>query len=637
MGSKSGHLGRKRVLVFGTGATAKTVGERLRAAGFHVGFAPAAKLGDPGSPSGLPMLRALLKEFSKEEPDAHCFVHPATHPWSLRPELPLLGTEIGIVTLVPPAPAVALFANRLNLLGMAEKLGIPNLVLSFDPFYSPRELERFMIERKLGFPLVLKSVRPAGPFGVRILQASGNELESALALWMEQLRRRSGELMIYPERYLDDARQVTIPFARFSDGTLHIFPFVDTSLQSRNHEIAQFCPAQGIDLHVETLLRDWVSRLAQESKYVGVGSFHFMLQGRGAFLIDGRARLESGFQLWEKIDGSDAIAWQLAAARFSTQLPSRNPHPDWKCGTLLRILAEDPVLQLPQPGVVHELSEKRNWSFPGAQAELHMNYSPGERVSTSGPVVAQLLASGQNMKQAAAIALGVLNEIWISGSLQTNERFLSELLSHPWVREGIFHRGFVDEEFIPGVRPDPELLAVMGSAPMVHPEVSAAENGATAGRWAAGDQWIRPNPGDIQWLRGPESFAASGLPGVSGEVKTTGGQQYRLTAYPILPLPAGKWQVRLGSWFMSVRKIIRSTQHPQVLALVSGRVHAILFREGSVVPAHEPFLIVESLGYLVPHASPRDLKIHKWKAGPEQEVSSGEPLAEVSFSTDTAR
>ena len=43
---------------------------------------------------------------------------------------------------------------------------------------------------------------------------------------------------------------------------------------------------------------------------------------------------------------------------------------------------------------------------------------------------------------------------------------------------------------------------------------------------------------------------------------------------------------------------------PKLCALVNGRVHSVLYREGSVVPAHEPLLILGALGMLVTTRSP---------------------------------
>ena len=56
-----------------------------------------------------------------------------------------------------------------------------------------------------------------------------------------------------------------------------------------------------------------------------------------------------------------------------------------------------------------------------------------------GPV-ALLYVRGNEWSEVVKNAVLSLQHIWISGELQTNERFLFELLSHPWFKEGVFHR-----------------------------------------------------------------------------------------------------------------------------------------------------------------------------------------------------
>jgi pyruvate carboxylase len=56
----------------------------------------------------------------------------------------------------------------------------------------------------------------------------------------------------------------------------------------------------------------------------------------------------------------------------------------------------------------------------------------------------------------------ILKDISITGSLQTNIKFLEELVTHPWVRECIFHMHFIEEDFIPMT--PPQLLRVKSSS-----------------------------------------------------------------------------------------------------------------------------------------------------------------------------
>jgi hypothetical protein len=210
-------------------------------------------------------------------------------------------------------------------------------------------------------------------------------------------------------------------------------------------------------------------------------------------------------------------------------------------------------------------------------------------------------------------------------------------LAHPWVKEGIFYAGFVDEEFIPSVRPSPDLARLfvsIGSA--LAPEAAAAgaeklPEGALV-KWAVGDQLASPDPTLLNWIGEPEHWSVKkegrDLPGVSGKLRVADGRVLRACAYPI---SAGKWRVRVGLWTLQVRRIVQVPGKPQnrkILSLVPGRVHSVLFREGAQIPAHEPILIVESLRMLVPHALPVGVKLRQWNVKRGDQVHSGQELAE---------
>jgi acetyl/propionyl-CoA carboxylase alpha subunit len=314
-------------------------------------------------------------------------------------------------------------------------------------------------------------------------------------------------------------------------------------------------------------------------------------------------------------------------------MPGCLPRREWKTGLALRLYAEDPVLQLPQPGVVVEVSEKREWIFPGAVARLDLAVKAGDEVSPMGsPVLGGLLIGAEDRKRATTVARGLLEEIWIAGSIQTNEHFLHELLSHPWVKEGMFHASFVDEEFIPAIRCDAELLKVFARMAQL---LSENQPGSANAKWAVGDQWMKEIPeAEVLWKSGPQFFQVGEpgkeMKGLTAVFQSQEGPTFRACCYPLSP---DRWQARVGNWFLPIRRVVpksskSGTVFPKLTALVGGRVHSILFREGAWVTAHEPALLVESLGMLVPHALPADVRVVKWHVAAEDMVYPGQLLAE---------
>jgi|GEM_PF-537607 len=644
----------RKVLVLGSVAIARLIGEELEEEGFQVYLQEKNEssseqdiswpaLPDLGDPNGLERLRTIFIHFLEKHSEGGqvlCYVHPGASIWGERPELPILGQELGIQVICPPARVLSLFGNKLNFLAEAEKLGIPNLLLSPDPMHSLREIE----QKKFSYPLVLKAIK-GGLIAGHYVVHDGEELRSGFALWTEQVRTVSGEVIVLAERYLEGARQLVLPFVRFLDGRFQTFPVVDASLQCRHRKMIEFCPAPAVDLESLEKINYWAELLAAASGFVGVGTLEFLVDSSRAYLIGGSARLNKSFRIWEEVAGTRAVHWQLAAFEGHSeerchQLVSRVPNRKWNHAVAVRLYSEDPILQLPQPGFIKEIGEQSHWVFPNAEAVLDLSVEQEHSISPFSSGLLGILRVGvEDFSQFITVARGVLDEIWFAGSLHTNERFIAELFDHPWVQEGVFHSGFVDEDFLPAIRPPHEYLQVFATVCAwihSHENFGASDSGV---RWAVGDQWVKPDPHCFKWRENPTFWnrvdqKGRGI-GLSGWAEIRNGRKLRVCAFPTRE---DRWQVRLGNWVLVVRRVVSGVKNSEgkfsrISALAPGRVHSLLFQEGAFVPAHEPLLMIESLRTYVPHAVPVDIRILRWKVSAEDIVQAGDDVLDFEVVT----
>ena len=67
----------------------------------------------------------------------------------------------------------------------------------------------------------------------------------------------------------------------------------------------------------------------------------------------------------------------------------------------------------------------------------------------------------------------------------------------------------------------------------------------------------------------------------------------------------------------------------QLMALTSGRVHSVFFKEGALIQARQCVLIIESLQCLISHKLPIPVKIKTLKVKAEDIVVLGQELAEL--------
>jgi acetyl/propionyl-CoA carboxylase alpha subunit len=624
---------RPKALVLGNHGIAGQIARSLAKAGFDPRLPSELGLRIPksGELDAVESMKRALGEF-KAWADEACddqelphLLHPGVSPWAERPEICLLGQELGLDVIAPSPRTINLFRNRLTFFAECESLGIPNLLLSANPMDSIREIQTFAGHKP--FPFVLKAARGGG--GLSLFAAkSMDDVEAQAPLWLEQLIANSGESMVIAERYIEEARLVSVPFARFWNGRIEVFSPVDASLLCRNRKVIEFCPALKIDDEVMRTTTAWSRSLAERSGYVGVGVFEFLVDGSRAFVTGALPRLNTAYKLWERIDGIDAVEWQLATigSGAKSEVPPKTGS-ELTDGIAVRLYCEDPVLGIPQPGYVHGLSSQREWTFPEAKAELALAIKRGEEVQLWGDGnIGTLFSFAKSREQSLALARGLLNEVWIAGALNTNQNFCLDLLNHPWVREGVFSAQFVDEEFVPEIRPAQELMPYFVSL------CAFLGDNEPGDKWAAGDQWVKPDTGILKWVGEPKVFERDSGKGIEGEVELPPVKSTKFCAFPVLP---GRWQVRIGEWAVSVRRVRptelekRKTRPMRIASMVNGKVRSVLFRKGALVKAHDPVLIVESLCQLIPHALPMDVTIVKWEVSPEETVKCGQILAQV--------
>lgn len=619
---------KRSALIFGNAIISRMIAQDLQAEGFVPHFAPSSLNSSVQSCNfhdRLAELKQVVLRFA-EESQGQGIIHPGTSLWSERPELVSLGEQAGLQVISPSARVLSLLRNKLNFLLEAEELGIPNLVQSFDPIHTVREIEEFIDRTGQTYPFVLKSIRGGGSSGVFVVQSSQG-LVSQLSLWFDQLRRNLGEIILFAEKYVEGARQIGIPFVRFADGQILTFPEMDVSLQCRYRKVVEFCPAPCLDEQTRNQVERWVSQIAEKLGFVGLGFVEFLLDGTRAFLIDISPRLNQGFHLWEKVGETKAVLWQLEALEKRKQdrnvLDSKKK---WKTGMSFRIHAEDSIFHLPQPGHIAEISKANSWIQETDLAEIFVNHQPQDRVSVFDQgLLAQGFVFADSYAEALQRGRETVSKVWISGSLQTDERFLLELMDHPWVKEAIFHSAFVDEEFVPQVRPPVEILKGF---------IFACQKETTElgklGYWMVGDQTFfiqNQSLGQLQWLGEPLLTQSFPYEVKVGRIQLSTGVEFPVSISSL----EGRWLVRMGAWFMSVRYLGLENQDkkPRFASVISGRVHALFFRAGSTVPAHEPLVMVESLGIFVPHALPVDGKILNWKVKPDEIIDAGRELADI--------
>lgn len=571
----------------------------------------------------------LVSWLSARPPDTSTFIHPGLSFWADRPEFPQFVSGAGFFPVCPSASLLSLCLNKLNVVLEAEAAGIPILALGLDPLSSVREIEAQLEKSGETFPIVLKSLKVAQGHGIQVI-SSIEELREVVPIWFEQLVRRYSNASIIIERCLPSARHVVVPFAADAERFTEVFAVIDASLQTRWRRMIQFIPAEGIDLLAEKALHEYVRKWVQHVGFSGFGSLEFLIEADRVYLIDATARMNASFPLWEELSEVRSVEWQLAALG-QLPIPAKKSNSSRTrkigAGVALRFYAEDPVRQIPCPGLIRERTDpfRRESKDPATIAIWMTRYDENQEVLwTSTGVIGELFVFAVDRKACLQAARGMIRDLWIAGSVQTNQRFLLEHLEHPFVRENLIHAGFTDEDFVPeGFPPVEQVHQLAALANEFFPL-----NGA---HWMTGSYRIPLDATPpLQWKNRTEFTSAAGRIGFSGQVTDPTGEHRFLFE----PLADDRWLVHFGTWSVSFRRITPqlgplgpSSTTRKILALAPGRIHALLRQPGEILQPGDRACMLESIGILVPHAVPIPVRLLEWKVAPGEVVEAGRELA----------
>lgn len=625
------------ILVLGEGALATQIRSDLEDLGLYtclVSDLPLSlkhqempKIADPDAAIHMRRIFQAFRDLDRSSSYDHSWVHPGVTLWGERGELEGWARQSGLSAITSAAKDLNLFWNVHQVLKLAKDQGVPTLVLSDDPVTSIREIEggikTLVKDNRAMLPFVLKSAyRARGGYGARVIRHL-DELNEWVPIWMNQIRETSGSTVLFFERFLESARCYVQPFVRLKSGDIQFFSVIDGSLMVEGKNWVEVCPAQNLDQYISKKIVDYSRTILNACDFVGVGNLVFLSNGVEVYFTEALGRLNFGYKLWETVSRTHAVEWQLLAlapallpAKPKTKITDIGPI----CGINLKIYAEDTWLKIPHPGIVHEVSQKLEWIEGATEATLIWDVIPGQDLNwKASGALGQITLYSPTWAQALEAARKVLKEIWISGGIQTNERFLFELLCHPWVQESMFYTGFVDEEFIPKQLPSASWLQTLANALS---EVCEPMQPHESYLWM--NHRLPEKNGLLNWTKRLE-LESNGRRGVKGYFQNGEGKQDRICVFPIHDK---RVMIRYKNWFFSIRRSEKG-KPLQLLALTSGRVHSVFFKEGSGVEAKQTVLVLESHQSLVSHRLPIPVKIIKLNVRAEDEVLIGEPLAEI--------
>jgi len=316
--------------------------------------------------------------------------------------------DAGLVWIGPPPAAIRALGDKVAARHLAQKVGAPLAPGTADPVESSQEVVDFADEH--GLPLAIKAAHGGGGRGIKVVRQR-SEIPDAYESAVREATAAFGRGECFVERFLDAPRHVETQCLADQDGNVVVVSTRDCSLQRRNQKLVEEAPAPYLTAQQQQQLYDASVALLQEAGYVGAGTCEFLIGQDGTIsFLEVNTRLQVEHTVSEEVTGIDLVREQFRIARGELL---GYEHPEVRGHSFeFRITAEDPGQNfMPAPGTV---------------TKMHLPGGPGVRIDTgieegdtiSGAfdsMVAKLIVTGRDRKEAVQRSLRALNEMRIAG------------------------------------------------------------------------------------------------------------------------------------------------------------------------------------------------------------------------------
>ena len=244
-------------------------------------------------------------------------IHPGYGFLSENPDFAALCASEGIAFIGPPAPALALFGDKVRARHLARSVGIP--VVPGSPEAVETADDAAAVAGQLGYPVMLKAAAGGGGRGMRRVDAPG-EIEVAYARCRSEAQAAFGDGRLFVEKAVDEPRHIEVQVLADSHGNVvHLFER-DCSVQLRHQKVVEIAPAPNLDEGLRARLLADATKLARAAGYVNAGTVEFLVAPAAGeyYFIECNPRLQVEHTVTEEVLHFDLVDAQFRVAAGAT-------------------------------------------------------------------------------------------------------------------------------------------------------------------------------------------------------------------------------------------------------------------------------------------------------------------------------
>lgn len=341
----------------------------------------------------------------------------------------------------PTAEVMVLMSDKSKAKDVMKEAGVPVIMGSDGALKNYQEAQD--IANKIGYPVILKAAAGGGGRGMRVVEKP--ELLKNLYLAAEsEAVSAFGDGTIYMEKFIRNPKHIEVQILADKHGNVLHVGERDCSAQRRQQKLIEECPAVVLKDSVRKRLLDTAVKAAKHIKYVGAGTFEFLLDANyeDFYFMEMNTRLQVEHTVSEMCSGLDLVEWMIRIAQ-GEKLPSQDSISIKGHSIECRITAEDPEKFYPCPGKITK------WVAPGgANVRLDTHAYSGYSVPMHyDSMIGKLIVWGENRQKAIAKMRRALKEFCIEG-VKTTIPFHIKMMSNQDFIASNIHTKYLEQNML---------------------------------------------------------------------------------------------------------------------------------------------------------------------------------------------
>lgn len=346
----------------------------------------------------------------------------------------------GIIFIGPSPDAIYKMGNKTIARRIAMKNGIP-MAMGSEGNISNEE-EAVEIANKIGYPVIIKAASGGGGRGMRIVRKA-EEMEKMFIIASNEAEKAFNDPSVFIEKYIENPKHIEFQILGDTKGNVIHLGERECSIQRKHQKLLEEAPSAALNDKLREKMGRMAVQIAKAVNYFSAGTVEFLLDSeKNFFFMEMNTRIQVEHPVTEIVTGIDLIEQQIRIANGESLRFKQNDIKIKGWAIECRINAEDVQAGFaPAPGKIDNMNMP---SDPCVRVDTGIQ--PGSAIVASfDSMIAKLIVSGKNRKEAIKNCKMALDKVWIKGT-KTTLPFFRMLVRNQKFQDGDFTTAFIEKD-----------------------------------------------------------------------------------------------------------------------------------------------------------------------------------------------